>query len=109
VERWRYEWTDEDGSPGHVRGVDVLSVRDGQISEKLSYIKGWLLRLLRLDPGRDMRTGRSAAARCGWRDGRGSLAGGPAGRRAGGRPGPQPAIEVGDQAGGDDQRVNQTV
>jgi ketosteroid isomerase-like protein len=35
VQRWRYDW---DG--GHVRGVDLFKVRDGMISEKLSYVKG---------------------------------------------------------------------
>ena len=35
VQRWRYDW----GS-GHVRGVDVLRVRDGRVAEKLSYVKG---------------------------------------------------------------------
>jgi len=35
VERWRYEWSD-----GHVRGVDVIQVRDGLVAEKLSYVKG---------------------------------------------------------------------
>ncbi len=35
VQRWRYSWMD-----GHVRGVDVFRVRDGLISEKLSYVKG---------------------------------------------------------------------
>lgn len=35
VVRWRYTWGD-----GHVRGVDVMRVRDGKISEKLSYVKG---------------------------------------------------------------------
>jgi ketosteroid isomerase-like protein len=38
--RWRFAWTDADGSPGHVRGVDVLRVADGRIAEKLSYVKG---------------------------------------------------------------------
>ena len=33
--RWRYDW---DG--GHVRGVDVLRLRDGLVAEKLSYVKG---------------------------------------------------------------------
>ena len=32
---WRYDWGD-----GHVRGVDVMRVRDGKISEKFSYVKG---------------------------------------------------------------------
>jgi hypothetical protein len=40
VLRWRFEWTDEDGRPGHVRGVDVLRFRDGLVAEKLSYVKG---------------------------------------------------------------------
>lgn len=40
VLRWRFDWTDPDGSPGHVRGVDVLRFRDGLVSEKLSYVKG---------------------------------------------------------------------
>lgn len=40
VVRWRYSWTDGDGSPGHIRGVDVLRLRDGKIAEKLSYVKG---------------------------------------------------------------------
>ena len=35
VVRWRYSWGD-----GHVRGVDVMRVRDGKVSEKLSYVKG---------------------------------------------------------------------
>ena len=40
VLRWRFTWTDDDGSPGHVRGVDVLRFRDGLVAEKLSYVKG---------------------------------------------------------------------
>ena len=35
IVRWRYTWGD-----GHVRGVDVMRVRDGKVSEKLSYVKG---------------------------------------------------------------------
>jgi uncharacterized protein (TIGR02246 family) len=35
VQRWRYDW---DG--GHVRGIDVIAVRDGLVAEKLSYVKG---------------------------------------------------------------------
>ena len=38
--RWRYNWTNTDGSRGHVRGVDVLKVRDGKVAEKLAYVKG---------------------------------------------------------------------
>jgi ketosteroid isomerase-like protein len=40
VLRWVFSWTGEDGSPGHVRGVDVLTFRDGLVAEKLSYVKG---------------------------------------------------------------------
>jgi ketosteroid isomerase-like protein len=40
VLQWRFDWTDDDGSPGHVRGVDVLRFRDGLVAEKLSYVKG---------------------------------------------------------------------
>jgi ketosteroid isomerase-like protein len=40
VLRWRFSWTEADGSPGHVRGVDVLRFRDGLVAEKLSYVKG---------------------------------------------------------------------
>lgn len=39
VQLWHYQW----GSGlnlGHIRGVDVMKVRDGKISEKLSYVKG---------------------------------------------------------------------
>jgi uncharacterized protein (TIGR02246 family) len=35
VQLWRYSW---DG--GYVRGIDVFRVREGQISEKFSYVKG---------------------------------------------------------------------
>jgi ketosteroid isomerase-like protein len=35
VQRWSYSW---DG--GHVRGVDLLTVRDERVTEKLSYVKG---------------------------------------------------------------------
>ena len=38
--RWRFDWTSDDGSPGHVRGVDILRFRDGKLAEKLSYVKG---------------------------------------------------------------------
>jgi uncharacterized protein (TIGR03086 family) len=35
VARWRYDF-----GGGHVRGVDVFSVRNGLVAEKLSYVKG---------------------------------------------------------------------
>jgi len=38
--RWVFAWTNDDGSRGHVRGADVIRVRDGLIAEKLSYVKG---------------------------------------------------------------------
>ena len=40
VLRWRFDWVAPDGSPGHVRGVDVVRLRDGKVCEKLSYVKG---------------------------------------------------------------------
>jgi ketosteroid isomerase-like protein len=40
VMRWLYRWTDPSGHSGHIRGVDVYRVRDGLITEKLSYVKG---------------------------------------------------------------------
>jgi ketosteroid isomerase-like protein len=35
VVRWRYDWED-----GHVRGVDIVRVRNGQLAESLAYVKG---------------------------------------------------------------------
>lgn len=40
VMRWKYSWVDAAGNRGHVRGVDVFKLKDGLISEKLSYVKG---------------------------------------------------------------------
>jgi ketosteroid isomerase-like protein len=40
VLRWRFDWVDDAGAPGHVRGVDVIRFRDGLVAEKLSYVKG---------------------------------------------------------------------
>jgi len=39
VMRWVYRWNDS-GIVGHVRGVDIYSLREDRISEKLSYVKG---------------------------------------------------------------------
>jgi uncharacterized protein (TIGR02246 family) len=36
---WRHTWTGGD-TPGSVRGVDVITVRDGKVAEKLAYVKG---------------------------------------------------------------------
>ncbi len=35
VDRWRYEL-----ESGHVRGIDVIRVRGGLVTEKLCYVKG---------------------------------------------------------------------
>jgi steroid delta-isomerase-like uncharacterized protein len=40
VMRWKYTWVDAEGKQGHVRGVDIFKLKDGLISEKLSYVKG---------------------------------------------------------------------
>jgi ketosteroid isomerase-like protein len=38
--RWVFSWTNDDGSAGHIRGVDVLRVEGDSVVEKLSYVKG---------------------------------------------------------------------
>lgn len=38
IVRWHYHWGP--GPHAHVRGVDILEVRDGKISESLAYVKG---------------------------------------------------------------------
>ncbi|MEU4391261.1 TIGR03086 family metal-binding protein [Kribbella sp. NPDC023855] len=40
IVRWKFSWAEADGGRGHVRGVDVLRLRDGKVAEKLSYVKG---------------------------------------------------------------------
>lgn len=40
VLRWRFDWVADDGTSGHVRGVDVMRMRHGRVAEKLSYVKG---------------------------------------------------------------------
>jgi ketosteroid isomerase-like protein len=40
VMRWKYRWIDLNGHRGHIRGVDLYTIRDGLIAEKLSYVKG---------------------------------------------------------------------
>jgi predicted SnoaL-like aldol condensation-catalyzing enzyme len=40
IMRWKYSWADTEGLEGHVRGVDIFQIKDGLISEKLSYVKG---------------------------------------------------------------------
>ncbi len=38
--RWRYTYTNADGSTGHIRGADIFRVREGKVAEKFSYVKG---------------------------------------------------------------------
>jgi ketosteroid isomerase-like protein len=40
VVQWRYTWTNDDGTTGAIRGVDVIRVRDGKVAEKCAYVKG---------------------------------------------------------------------
>jgi len=40
IMRWRYDWVEVSGIKGHVRGVDIFKIKEGFISEKLSYVKG---------------------------------------------------------------------
>jgi ketosteroid isomerase-like protein len=39
IVRWIYR-KEKDGKLWHLRGVDVFKVKDGKITEKLSYVKG---------------------------------------------------------------------
>ena len=36
--RWTVTWRQADGSTGTGRGVDIFTVRDGKIAEKLTYV-----------------------------------------------------------------------
>jgi len=40
IMRWRYEWSGETGTKGHLRGVDIFQLKEGFICERLSYVKG---------------------------------------------------------------------
>ena len=40
VVRRVFNWTNDNGQPGHVRGVDLFKVRNGKVAEKLAYEKG---------------------------------------------------------------------
>ena len=40
ITRWRYRYSNADGSTGHIRGADIFRVRDGKVAEKFSYVKG---------------------------------------------------------------------
>lgn len=37
---WKFVFDSENPDGGHVRGVDVFTVRDGQVAAKVSYVKG---------------------------------------------------------------------
>jgi ketosteroid isomerase-like protein len=37
---WTYRWVDAEGKAGHVRGVDIIRVRDGKVAETIAYVKG---------------------------------------------------------------------
>ena len=36
--RWVMKWRQPDGSDGYARGVDIFTVPDGKIAEKLTYV-----------------------------------------------------------------------
>ena len=40
VVQWIYTWANDNGTTSHVRGVDVIRVRDGKVADKFSYVKG---------------------------------------------------------------------
>lgn len=40
VVRWRYSFVTADGTPGHIRGVDIFRAQADKVAEKLSYVKG---------------------------------------------------------------------
>lgn len=40
VMRWTYHWQNPRGERGHIRGIDLYTLRGGLIAEKFSYVKG---------------------------------------------------------------------
>jgi ketosteroid isomerase-like protein len=40
VVRWRFDWDEGPDNRGHVRGVDILRVQAGRVTEMRSYVKG---------------------------------------------------------------------
>jgi ketosteroid isomerase-like protein len=40
VARWESTWTDADGSPGAVHGMDLFEFRNGRVARKIAYRKG---------------------------------------------------------------------
>jgi ketosteroid isomerase-like protein len=37
---WTYHWEDNNGTAGHIRGVDVYQMKNNLIAAKYSYVKG---------------------------------------------------------------------
>ena len=40
VVTWTYRWYEDADGDGHVRGVDLFTIRDGLVAAKRSYVKG---------------------------------------------------------------------
>ena len=40
IMHWKLSWEEESGEKKHVRGVDLFRVKEGVITERLSYMKG---------------------------------------------------------------------
>lgn len=40
ISSWRYDFDATDPGAGHVRGVDLFTIRDGLVAEKRAYVKG---------------------------------------------------------------------
>ena len=38
--RWLCRWENSDGTTGHIRGVDIFTIKAGKVAEKFSYVKG---------------------------------------------------------------------
>lgn len=40
VARWTYQWENMAGECGHIRGIDVIDVRNGKVAKNFSYVRG---------------------------------------------------------------------
>lgn len=38
--RWNYQWANQSGEHGRIRGIDVFTIRGGKVLENFSYVKG---------------------------------------------------------------------
>lgn len=38
--RWVFHWSNTAGENGHIRGIDVINLRNGKVAENFSYVKG---------------------------------------------------------------------